>query len=231
MIPNGDKNCQNNLCLKTVTGRPGPTLYPFVRRMFSPAIDLPSLVLASSSPHRRDLLAKLGLRFQCASPDIDERAHPDERPEALALRLGREKAEALATRFPRHLIIGSDQVALLDGRQLHKPGDAANAHQQLQAASGRCVEFYTSICVLDAATGGCRADLDRTRVHFRTLNYDQIQDYVERDQPFDCAGGFKSEGLGIALFERLETEDPNALVGLPLIRLIRLLESFGVRVI
>ncbi|MBS1211783.1 MAG: maf-2 [Proteobacteria bacterium] len=194
-------------------------------------IEFRPIVLASGSPHRRELLAKLGLPFQSASPEIDERSHPGERPESLALRLGKDKAVALAPRFPAHLIIGSDQVALLDGRQLHKPGDAANTCSQLRAAAGKSVDFYTSICVLDTSSGECRADLDRTRVHFRTLSDQQIRHYVERDQPFDCAGGFKSEGLGIALFEKLETEDPNALVGLPLIRLVRLLDTFGVSVI
>jgi MAF protein len=191
----------------------------------------PPIVLASGSPYRRELLAKLGLPFQCVSPDIDERACVHEEPQDLALRLGKAKASALAPRFPRHLIIGSDQVALLGGTQLSKPGTVTNACRQLQAASGKCVEFYTSICVLDSASGTSRTDLDITRVRFRNLSDRQIRDYVEKEQPLDCAGGFKSEGLGIALFERLETEDPNALIGLPLIRLIRLLEAFGVEVI
>lgn len=197
----------------------------------SPAVTVPKLVLASSSPYRKDLLAKLGLLFEAVSPSIDESPQPHETPEDLALRLAKEKAQALAKKFSTHLIIGSDQVAMLSGRQLTKPGDRDRAISQLRAASGRAVTFYTSICVLDSASEDAKLDLDRTIVHFRTLADSQIEHYVDRDRPFDCAGGFKSESLGIALFEKIETEDPNALIGLPLIRLIRLLEAFGVTLI
>jgi MAF protein len=137
----------------------------------------------------------------------------------------------LAGRFPNHLIIGSDQSAALDGRRVGKPGGRERTIEQLCAASGKTVDFYTAVCVLDTVSGASQRDLDITRVTFRVLDAAQIARYVEREQPYDCAGGFKSEGLGVALFERIETEDPNALVGLPLIRLIRLLEAFGVRVI
>jgi len=189
------------------------------------------LVLASSSAYRQVLLAKLGLPFEAAPPSIDETAHPGETPELLCQRLAEEKARALAERFPAHLIIGSDQVALLEGIQLGKPGSHARTVAQLRAASGKAVGFYTSVCVLDSATGKALVDMDKTVAHFRELADRQIETYVEKDRPFDCAGGFKSEGFGIALLDRLETGDPNALVGLPLIRLVRLLERFGVDVL
>lgn len=186
-----------------------------------------SLILASSSAYRQALLAKLGLPFEAVSPSIDETAHAGETPEVLCKRLAGEKARALADRFPTHLIIGSDQVAMLDGIQLTKPGSHAKTVAQLRAASGKAIEFYTSVCVLDSASGAVLIDMDKTIAHFRKLADRQIVAYVDKDRPFDCAGGFKSEGLGIALLDRLETGDPNALVGLPLIRLTRLLERFG----
>lgn len=195
-----------------------------------PSLSQP-LVLASSSPYRREILAKLGLPFVCAAPEIDESPLPAEPIERMVVRLAENKARALAKRFPNHLIIGSDQSAVLDGRPTSKPGCRERAIQQLRAASGKTVGFYTALCVLNSASGESLCDLDVTRVAFRALDEMQIAGYVEREQPYDCAGGFKSEGLGIALFERIETNDPNALVGLPLIRLIRLLEAFGVRVI
>lgn len=188
------------------------------------------LVLASSSPYRKALLGKLGLPFETASPAIDETPSSGEQPQELALRLAREKAAALATAFPEHLIIGSDQVAVLGEQRLSKPGDRANALRQLRAAAGKSVAFYTSVCVLNAASGESRSDLDRTLVWFRPLTEAQIERYVDKEKPFDCAGSFKSESLGIALFEKLETEDPNALIGLPLIRLIGLLEAFGLTI-
>lgn len=186
------------------------------------------IILASSSPYRQVLLAKLGLPFEAVSPSIDESANAGETPEVLCKRLAEEKARALADRFPAHLIIGSDQVAMLEDVQLGKPGNPANAVAQLTAASGKGIEFYTSICVLDSATGKALVEMDKTTACFRDLTNKQIETYVKNDEPFDCAGGFKSEGLGIALLERIVTSDPNALVGLPLIRLVRLLENFGV---
>ncbi len=189
------------------------------------------LILASSSPYRQALLAKLGLPFEAEAPAIDETARADETPIQLADRLAEEKARALGTRYPAHLIIGSDQVAMLGGTQLTKPGNPARTVEQLRAASGKSVEFFTSICVLDSATGEALADMDRTVVHFRPLTDHQIEGYVDKERPFDCAGGFKSEGLGVALLEKIDGEDPNALVGLPLIRLVRLLEKFGVDVL
>jgi MAF protein len=196
-----------------------------------PIARLPKLLLASSSIYRKALLEKLGLPFETASPSIDESPRAYEMPPELAMRLARAKAGALSQAFPGYLIIGSDQVAILADRQLTKPGNRENAIRQLRAASGQAVTFYTGICVLDSATTEAKTDLDRTIVHFRRLTDAQIEHYVDRDRPFDCAGGFKSESLGIALFDRIEGEDPNALIGLPIIRLVRLLEAFDVRVI
>jgi septum formation protein len=191
----------------------------------------PKLVLASSSPYRQNLLKKLGLPFDAVAPGVAETPLDGEAPDALAMRLAEEKAQAVAQRFPDSLVIGSDQVAVLDGEQLTKPMSRDNALNQLRKASGRSVIFYTALCVMNSATGAAKADLDRCTVVFRTLADVQIERYVDRDRPFDCAGGFKAEGLGIVLFERIEGDDPNALVGLPLIRLTRLLEAFGVTVI
>lgn len=189
------------------------------------------LILASSSPYRQALLAKLGLPFEAAAPAIAETARAGETPAQLSKRLAEEKARALAARFPAHLIIGSDQVAMLDGAQLTKPGNHARTVAQLRTASTKAVEFFTSVCVLDSATGEALTDMDRTVVHFRPLTDSQIEGYVDKELPYDCAGGFKSESLGIALLEKIEGEDPNALVGLPLIRLVRLLEKFGVEIL
>ncbi|TRW92698.1 Maf family protein [Candidatus Methylobacter oryzae] len=189
------------------------------------------LILASSSPYRRELLKKLGLTFDTASADIDETPLPDEEPMQTAMRLSLQKAAALAPIFPQHLIIGSDQVAMLKGKPLTKPGSRENTIAQLAAASGKTANFYTGICVYDSRNGQHRVDCDHCAVTFRALSRQQIEHYVDRDEPFNCAGGFKAESLGIALFERIKGDDPNALIGLPLIKLIRLLEVFGVRVI
>ncbi|MGR8932896.1 MAG: Maf family protein [Gammaproteobacteria bacterium] len=189
------------------------------------------LLLASSSPYRRGLLQKLHLDFVADSPEIDEAPFPGEAPEHLATRLSQEKAAALAEKYPEHLIIGSDQVAVLDGKVLPKPGCRANTIAQLAAASGKIVYFYTGICVFDGRSGQFRTDYDRCAVTFKKLSQEQIARYVDCERPFDCAGGFKAESLGIALFERITGDDPNALVGLPLIKLIALLEEFGVKVL
>jgi MAF protein len=185
------------------------------------------LVLASSSPYRQELLRKLHLVFSTASPDVDETAQPDEPPKQLAKRLAVLKAHALMSQFPNHLIIGSDQVAMLGELQLHKPGSAEKAIKHLTVASGKQAIFYTSLCLLDSSTGQYITDVDKCTVHFRTLTHSQIKRYVELDEPYNCAAGFKSEAMGIALFEKIEGDDPNALIGLPLIRLIRMLEAFG----
>lgn len=194
--------------------------------MNHPVIPSP-LVLASSSSYRKALLSKLGLPFAAAAPAIDESPLAGEGPLPLSARLAREKAAALKGQFPHHLIIGSDQVAMLGDRQLHKPGTAENAARQLQAAAGKSVEFFTSVCVFESSSGRFECAADRTVVHFRPLSVESIERYVAAERPYDCAGGFKSEGLGIVLFERLDTEDPNALVGLPLIKLTGLLARFG----
>jgi septum formation protein len=190
-----------------------------------------TIVLASSSKYRRQLLEKLGLDFLSCSSCIDESPQADESPAALVSRLSIAKAEEVGKTHPNHLIIGSDQVAVLDQDILGKPGGRDAAIQQLAKQSGRTVQFYTGICVLNSATGRRLSDLDVCSVHFKTLGASQIQNYIDRDQPFDCAGSFKSEGLGIALFDRIVGEDPNALVGLPLIKLVGLLEKFGVNIL
>lgn len=188
------------------------------------------LVLASSSPYRQALLAKLCVPFVTASPEVDETRRNDEPPRDLAKRLAQAKAHALRERFPAHLIIGSDQVADLDGRPIGKPGTVAAAKAQLQASSGQRVSFHTGLCLLDTRTGESHAEVDTFNVHFRALLDEQIDRYLTRESPLDCAGSFKAEGLGIALFERLEGDDPNSLVGLPLIRLVTLLNAAGLPV-
>lgn len=186
------------------------------------------LVLASSSPYRRELLQRLQLPFTCCNPNIDERPLADETPEVLAQRLAVAKARALRAQFLQHLIIGSDQVAVLDGQILGKPSTAAAAIAQLTAASGRSVTFYTGLCLLDSASGTIQVDCVPFTVHFRTLSPAQISRYIEREQPLDCAGSFKSEGLGISLFRATEGEDATSLIGLPLIRLCDMLSQAGI---
>lgn len=188
----------------------------------------PPLVLASTSPYRRALLERLRLEFTVASPDADESRLPDEPPQELVLRLAEAKARAVAATHSEALIIGSDQVACIDDLALGKPGDRDRAIDQLTQASEREVVFYTGLCLLHSATGRRQTCCEPFRVHFRKLSRAQIEGYLDREQPFNCAGSFKSEGLGIALFERLEGDDPNALIGLPLIRLIAMLESEGI---
>lgn len=189
------------------------------------------LVLASGSSYRRALLAKLDLPFDYASPDIDESPRSNESAADLVTRLSEAKARALAARFPQALIIGSDQVAVLDDQFLGKPGDGERAFAQLQAASGKTVVFLTGLCVLNAATGEARTVVEPFTVRFRSLSDSQIRQYLAREEPYDCAGSFKAEGLGIALFESLSGDDPNALIGLPLIRLVDLLKQEGVEVL
>lgn len=191
----------------------------------------PRLVLASSSPYRRALLERLRLSFAWAAPGVDETPRPGEAPLALCRRLALAKATALAARFPHHLIIGGDQVALCDGIIHGKPGQAAAAIAQLTAASGRTVHFLTAVAVLDSASGWSAVDVVPCAVLFRSLGAAQIAAYVAAEAPLDCAGSFKAEGLGIALIERLECDDPTALTGLPLIALSTLLAQAGVDVL
>ncbi len=188
---------------------------------------MPALVLASTSPYRRELLERLGLAFSTAAPQVDETPRAGESPRDLVMRLAAAKARAVAAHYSDALIIGSDQVALLKNKILGKPGDHAGAVEQLSAASGQRVEFLTGLCLLHAASGRAQADVIPYAVHFRPLTPAQIERYLNREQPFQCAGSFKSEGLGITLFERLEGDDPSALIGLPLIRLVSMLRIEG----
>jgi septum formation protein len=189
------------------------------------------VVLASTSRYRRALLERLGLSFEVAAPDVDETAAPGETPAATALRLAQAKALAVAARHAGALVIGSDQVAELDGRAIGKPADHAEAIAQLRAASGRTVVFHTGVAVVDAASGRCRSRLVDVASTFRTLSDDDIAHYLAREQPYDCAGSVKSEGFGIALFERIASDDPTALIGLPLIAVVSMLREEGVNVL
>lgn len=188
------------------------------------------IVLASTSRYRRELLARLTSSFRVQAPQVDETALADESPLALARRLALAKAQAVAANCGAALVIGSDQVAELGGRALGKPGSVAAAHAQLAACSGHEVDFHTALCVIDTRGGSnaVRCEIDRTRVVFRPLDAATIERYVEHERPLDCAGSFKCEGLGIALFDRIETIDPTALVGLPLVALARLLRECGI---
>jgi septum formation protein len=188
-------------------------------------------VLGSTSRYRRELLARLGLPFEVAAPDIDETPLPGEAPVATALRLSEAKARAVAARYPDALVIGSDQVADCDGRAVSKPGDRANAQRELRALSGRTIVFHTGIALVDAASGRCQREMVDVTSVFRALTDREIDAYLDREAPYDCAGGVKSEALGIALFERITSDDPTALVGLPLIALCRMLRAEGVEVL
>lgn len=187
----------------------------------------PKLILASTSPFRKQLLEKLGIPFQCANPDIDETARPDESAEQLVVRLAQEKARAVATLYPEHLIIGSDQVCVLNGHITGKPLTVERAEEQLSLASGQRITFYTGLCLYDSRNGQYQSYCEPFHVHFRSLSAAEIHAYVAKEQPLWCAGSFKCEGLGITLFERLEGDDPNALIGLPLIRLNQMLIQQG----
>jgi septum formation protein len=189
------------------------------------------LVLASTSPFRRELLTRLGLPFQVVAPDCDETPRTDEAPETLALRLSEDKARAVAGQFPDALIIGSDQVAVCEGRIYGKPGSHEKAVAQLQALSGKTVNFFTGICLLDARSDTAQVRGVPTLVTFRDLTDAEIEAYLRREPAYNCAGSAKSEGLGIALIARLEGSDPNALVGLPLIALCDLLRVAGINVL
>ncbi len=183
------------------------------------------LVLASSSSYRQTLLAKITSFFIARAPGIEEDRRLESAAER-ASRLAQSKAQALTKAFPKHLIIGSDQVAECNGALLNKPGTQPAAQTQLNSLSGQWAQFHTAVCVINAATGAQRSALDICRVKFRNLSATQIKAYVARDEPLDCAGAFKSEGLGIVLIEKIVGEDPNALVGLPLIKLVDLLNAF-----
>lgn len=186
------------------------------------------IVLASSSPYRRELLARFRLPFDVDSPAVDEAPRRNEAPRALALRLATAKARAVARRHPDALVIGSDQVAAFDGEPLGKPGSAARAVAQLLAFGGRWVDFFTAVALLHAPSGRLCTHIDHTRAHFRRNTEAEIRRYVEADKPLDCAGGIKFEARGTLLLDRVETEDPSAGIGLPLIRLGAMLRAEGV---
>jgi len=188
------------------------------------------LVLGSTSRYRRELLARLGLPFEVAAPQVDETALAGETPEALARRLALAKAHAVAQRHPGAIVIGSDQVADLGGEALGKPGDHANAFAQLRRMSGRQVVFQTAVAVVCRETGFEALELAPVVVQFRVLGDGEIERYLSLEQPYDCAGSAKSEGLGIALLQAIDSDDPTALVGLPLIRTCRMLRAAGIRV-
>jgi len=185
------------------------------------------LILASTSPWRKMLLEKLGLPFECAAPEVDERPLPSETARQLVLRLAQAKAQALASRYPNHLIIGSDQVCVLNGQITGKPHTEENARLQLKKASGNIVTFYTGLALYNSVNGQLQTECEPFDVHFRHLSEQEINSYVQKESPLNCAGSFKSEGLGITLFERLEGRDPNTLIGLPLIALCKMLRHEG----
>lgn len=189
------------------------------------------LVLASSSPFRKALLEKLQLDFECDSPDVDETPRIDESIEDMVKRLAEAKAQALAESHPNALIIGSDQSASLHGKVLHKPGNFETAFEQLKAASGETITFYTGLCLLNTRTQHIETICEPYVVKFRALSGTEIENYLNREKPFNCAGSFKSEALGISLFESMQGDDPNTLIGLPLIQLCRMLKEQGMPVI
>lgn len=189
-----------------------------------------TLILGSTSPYRRELLGRLGLPFDVVAPDVDETPREGEAPADLARRLALAKASAVARQHPDCIVIGSDQVADLAGEPLGKPGDHARATAQLRRMRGRSVVFQTAVAVVCMETGFQQLDLAPVEVAFRMLGDDEIEAYLRAEQPYDCAGSAKSEGLGIALLEAIHSDDPTALVGLPLIRTCRMLRAAGVRV-
>jgi septum formation protein len=189
------------------------------------ATSLP-LVLASTSPFRKELLQRLGISFETAAPDVDESPLAGETPDALVRRLSEAKARAVGQTC-QGLIIGSDQVATTDNDMLGKPGTHARAVEQLRGLSGRLVTFHTGLCLLNSTSGEAQVDVIPFKVQFRQLDEAQIERYLQADQPYNCAGSFKSEGLGITLFERMEGDDPSALIGLPLICLTTMLVRAG----
>jgi septum formation protein len=190
-----------------------------------------AVVLGSTSPYRRELLSRLKLQFEVAAPGVDESELPGEAPAALARRLAIAKARAVAARYPDAAVIGSDQVADLDGQPLGKPVTHERAVAQLRLMRGQTVVFHTALAVVCVATGFEQVDLAPVRVIFRDYDDDEIEAYLRAEQPYDCAGSARSEGLGIALLDAIESDDPSALVGLPLIRTARMLRAAGVKIL
>lgn len=195
--------------------------------LFSPM----NLILASSSPYRRELLERLQLPFTVIAPEVDETPLPEEKPNQTALRLAQAKARKIAQTHPNALVIGCDQVATLDGLQLGKPLTHENAVKQLRLMRGRTVNFHSALCLFNAATGSMQAEDVVYEVRFRNLSDEKIENYLLKEQPYHCAGSAKSEGLGIALIEWMRGDDPNALIGLPLVTLVSMLQNEGVTVI
>ena len=199
--------------------RPGP---------WPSEVRAPNVILASASPYRRELLARLQIEFDCMAPEIDESARPGEAPPELVRRLARLKCDAVAGDHPQALVIGSDQIAVRRGEIVAKPGDHAAAVHQLTAASGQQLSFLTAVCVRRLSHEILETHVDTTQVHFRELSTATIEAYLRRERPYDCAGSFKAESLGIVLFDAIESRDPTALVGLPLIWLAATLSRCGV---
>ncbi|MFA9418739.1 MAG: nucleoside triphosphate pyrophosphatase [Gammaproteobacteria bacterium] len=189
------------------------------------------IILASSSAFRKSLLERLHLPFECHSPEVDESLLPGESASSYVCRLAEAKAQAVADKYPGAVIIGSDQCALLDDEILGKPGNHENALRQLKAAQGKTVVFHTGICVFQQATGFTEVDDILFQVKFRQLSDTQLEHYLQTEQPYQCAGAFKSEGYGVSLFNQMQGDDPTALIGLPLIRLTSMLEQAGIKVI
>ena len=189
------------------------------------------LILASSSPYRRELLERLKIPFEVIAPEVDETPRPGETPAALVERLSIEKARKIAMQKPGSLVIGSDQVAVYNGKIVGKPHSHDRAVQQLREASGRTVVLHTGLALVNADTQRVQCEVIPYRVTFRALTDAQIESYLHKEQPYSCAGSVKSEGLGIALLEKFEGDDPNTLIGLPLIRLVRMLENEGIKII
>lgn len=190
-----------------------------------------NLILASSSPFRRQILDKLQIEYSCISPEIDESPLDKESPEALVARLAQAKAQKIAQTEPKSLIIGSDQVAVLGDEILGKPHTHENAVAQLKKLSGHTVTFLTGLSLVNSETGNAQTEVVPFKVVFRNLTQEMIENYLRAETPYNCAGSFKSEALGIVLFEKLEGEDPNTLIGLPLIRLVRMFENEGLNVL
>lgn len=191
----------------------------------------PQIVLASGSKYRRELLARLGLPFEVDAPEVDETPLPNEAPEETSRRLAEAKARAAAARFPQAIVIGSDQVAVLNGLRLGKPGNHGNAVRQLKAMRGKEVVFHTALCLCHAASGRTQTRVVPYYVRFREYSDAQIERYLQREQPYDCAGSARCEGLGIVLIAEMRGDDPNALIGLPLIALTEMLAELGVSVL
>lgn len=183
------------------------------------------LVLASTSPFRKTILEKLGVTFEVVSPEVDETALLNETPQQLVERLAIAKAKAVAENMDGALIIGSDQVSVINGEIIGKPHSHENAIKQLQSASGKTITFYTGLCLYNSSTNQYQSEVVPFNVVFRELTEEQIEHYLKKEKPYNCAGSFKSEALGIVLFEKLEGDDPNTLMGLPLIRLVKMLEK------